>query len=291
MDVLILLLRLLLRLEEASADTAGILPISLRANGGPYVSTGEGMIMAEGGRVCWASSPRSPHRLSDILMSISGISKAQIEKVFQFCRKTGQPLGEHMVSLGILTREQLREALLQHSTAALLRLGHLIQGGVAVPEHFQVNKERSYSPMFRFSGLELAVEMIRREPELGVALGRPPESFQRWGPKAQNAVCFRETGREDIPGVPIGCFCQGLDLTLREAMEIFHAGRELAEPAALLSADIHPFSTVVRNQKRAWLTSHTSPHLCVYQVEKPALLGSILSGVLKESQLEPGRDR
>jgi hypothetical protein len=281
MDTLRLLLRLLLRLEEASAETAGILPVRLRnkeAGGGETT----GMIMAEGARICWASSPRITRRLSDLLLATSGISKEQIEKVFQFCRRTGKPLGEHMVSLGILTQDQLREALLSHTISAFLALGHLIRSGEASPEPFQRNQERSYNPTFRFSALELVLEMIRREPELGVALGHRPKTFGRWGSKVRQAICFRETDWDDIPGIPVGCQSNRIDMSLAEALQIFRHGQSLVEPPGLAAAAVHPYSIVIRNGTHGWLASHIAPHLCLYEVDSPGEMGSILSSILRD---------
>ena len=281
MDTLRLLMRLLLRLEEASTEVAGILPIRLRKKdaGG---SDRPGMIMAEGGRICWASSPRATSRLSDLLVSISGISRNQIEKVFQFCRRTKRPLGEHMVSLGILTQEQLREALLSHTIAALLGLGQWILKGAMSPEPFRRNQERSYHPTFRFSALELVVEMIRRDPELKVALGHPPSTFKRWGPQVLQAICFRETKWKDIPGIPVRCEGDCIELGLKEALQIFRHSQSLVAPPALAAAEIHPYSTVVRNGDHGWLASHSTPHLCLYRVDSPSELGSILSSILRD---------
>ena len=269
MESLHLLLRILLRLEEKSVGTAGVLPVHLR-----QLRSGDnqqaGMIMAEGGRLCWASSPRASSRLSDLLLAVSGISRGQIEKVFQFCRRTGKPLGEHMVSLGILTRDQLRDALLSHTTAALFSLGRLMEIGEASPAHFRASDDRTYNPMFTFSALELVVEMLQREPDLRVAAGPAPPTFERWTPQVQHAICFLETAWEDIPGIPIR-YRGAVDMSLGDALQLFRHCRDPAESPALAATASHPAGTVVRHGDQSWLASYSAPHLCLFRVDSPML--------------------
>ncbi len=266
MEILHLLLRILLRLEEKSTEAAGILPmrrVESAAEGDPDA----GMIMAEGGRVCWASSPHSSRRLSDLLLEHSGISRSQIERVFQFCRRTKKPLGEHMVSLGILTRDQLREALLAHTTAALLTLGQGLQKGEVVPTPFQRSPERSYNPMFTFSALELVVAMIHQDPELRVVVGPPPPSFERSAPRVRYAVCFWETAWPELPAVPILCGGDALDSNLGEALEIFRVCRNHENLAVPSETEMHPSQALVHRDGYGWLASYVQPFLCLYRLD------------------------
>jgi len=279
METLHLLLRILLRLEDKSAEAAGILPMRLGKNG-PEGDQEAGMIMAEGGRVCWASSPLSTSRLSDLLLDHSGISRSQIERVFQFCRRTGKPLGEHMVSLGILTRKQLREALLSHTTAALLTLGRGMGKGEVVPTPFQRSPERSYNPMFTFSALELVVAMIRQEPEFRVAVGHPPATFGQLAPRARYALCLLETGWDKLPAIPVDGSREALELSLGEALQLFRSGRPLVAPPTE-GATAYPSNTMVRHRDHGWLASYLPPHLCLYRTDHPGDFGSILSGTVR----------
>lgn len=266
MEILHLLLRILLRLEAKSAETAGILPMR-RTESAPEDDPDAGMIMAEGGRVCWASSPHSSRRLSDLLLEHSGISRSQIERVFQFCRRTGKPLGEHMVSLGILTREQLREALLSHTTAALLTLGQGMQKGEVAPTPFQRNAERSYNPMFTFSALELVVAMIHQDPALQVAVGSPPASFAGRAPRVRYAVCFWETAWPDLPAVPVLCSGEAVDSKLGEALQIFHLCRSDAHLAVPGGTESRSTKVLVKRDGYDWLASHGPPFLCLYRLD------------------------
>jgi hypothetical protein len=266
METLHLLLRILLRLEEKSAETAGILPMR-RAGSAVEDAPDAGMIMAEGGRVCWASSPHSSRRLSDLLLDHSGISRSQIERVFQFCRRTGKPLGEHMVSLGILTRELLREALLSHTTAALLTLGQGLQKGEVAPTPFQRSPERSYNPMFTFSALELVVAMIRQDPELQVAVGSPPTSFARRASRVRYAICFWETAWSDLPAVPVLYGGDALDAKLGEALQIFRLCRSDEHLAVPGGTESHSSKVLLHQDGYGWLASYGPPFLCLYRLD------------------------
>jgi hypothetical protein len=257
---LYLLLQLLVRLEDHSSRSAGTLGLlSAQGNGQPPL----GLIMAEKGRICWASAERPGTRLSDRLLRASGISKGHIDKVFQFCARTGTPLGEHMVSLGILTRELLREALLEHTSAALTTLVSQAAEGSGRFSRFQPHPGKSYNPTFTFSSLEILLPTLRENPAYREAVPPLPAAYRQWATPASQTLAFLETEKEVLPAVPVeGQGFEGLNLA--DALELCRRARDQVGPTAPVASGFRPFSPSVPAAPGGWLVAHEPPYLCLY---------------------------
>jgi hypothetical protein len=146
-------LRLLARMEELPEDAIGAFVFTKGR-------VREGALLVEHGRVCWAAAARMTHRLTDLLVDRSAgrLSRRRLGEVFVRCRRTGRPLGEALVSEGLVSSEGLRDALSTHTTESLL-----ILGGVEPLEAEWVPRARaSYDARFTFTSVELALAMAER---------------------------------------------------------------------------------------------------------------------------------
>ncbi|MEZ4360058.1 MAG: hypothetical protein R3B48_07755 [Kofleriaceae bacterium] len=122
-----------------------------------------GAILIERGRLCWAVCNACPRRLSDILVEeSSSLTNAQVTEVVRECRQTGVPLGETLLSRGMVSQEALHRALLHHTSVAL---DHLIRAD-GEGWTWVAHTRQGYSPILTFSATEVLVEMTRLfEPE------------------------------------------------------------------------------------------------------------------------------
>ena len=78
-----------------------------------------GAVFVEGGRVCWAAAHGLAPRLTQLLMAPSGLDAGAMEHLYRRCKHERAPLGEFLVARGIVRPEDLRAALLQHTTESL----------------------------------------------------------------------------------------------------------------------------------------------------------------------------
>lgn len=113
-----------------------------------------GTVFVEKGRVCWAVAPGLARRLVDLLREglVSG-GTSVLEEAFRTCRSEGRPLGEHLVSSGIVSESDLRAALLRHSAESLVASCRERSRACFMPRG-----PRGYSPWFTFDTPTLLVE-------------------------------------------------------------------------------------------------------------------------------------
>ena len=78
-----------------------------------------GAVFVESGRVCWAAARGLAPRLTQLLMKPSGLDAAAMEDLYRRCKLERAPLGEFLVKRGVVRPEDLRTALLQHTTESL----------------------------------------------------------------------------------------------------------------------------------------------------------------------------
>jgi len=138
---------LLQQLSELPADATGSLLF------GPDGQSGA--VLVEGGRICWAISPRMRRRLTDLLCHQRNppLDRASVEDVIRTCRHDHKPFGEALVKAGIATEVGLRRALRQHnaeSIALLANHGIGLDGARWLP-----HKNHRYDARFTFSAMEL----------------------------------------------------------------------------------------------------------------------------------------
>lgn len=81
----------------------------------------EGVVLMEGGRVCWANHSQGG-RLTDEIEQRFGVEHGVIEQVVRRCRETKQPFGAALVEGGWITNAQLTLALREHTCRSILSL-------------------------------------------------------------------------------------------------------------------------------------------------------------------------
>lgn len=139
--------QLLEDIERLPADATGALVFG-------QIARPEGTILIEAGRVCWATAARMRRRLTDLLrfQADPPLGPDALETVYRRCRAEGQPLGESLVELGLVTREGLRRALQQHSAEAIALLALERR---TPPWTWVEHRHRRYDATFTFSPAEL----------------------------------------------------------------------------------------------------------------------------------------
>ena len=85
-----------------------------------------GAILADAGRVCWARSAGQRARMSDLLLAdpAQRLTRGELEQAVRACREQRRPLGEYLLTLGLVDTDTLRSALLRHTCEAVLDLAN-----------------------------------------------------------------------------------------------------------------------------------------------------------------------
>ncbi|MAQ19678.1 MAG: hypothetical protein CMN30_33355 [Sandaracinus sp.] len=187
-----------------------------------------GSVLLERGRVCWAVTRSTRRRLSDLLLERSSdLTRVQLEAVYRLCRARSIPLGEELVRRGFVSPRQLREALVEHTSEALVHMAEADRATYRWVPH----RTPTYSPKYTFDNLELTLRigrMIHQERSDAAearlaALGFPGVAF-RVAEDEGVVLPVAVRDRDRIPAAHLPC--EGPDLrALRQWLES-HAGRE-----------------------------------------------------------------
>lgn len=138
-------LRVLSRVEALADDATGALVFG-------HGASMSGVVLVENGRVCWAAATGLRQRLTDLLREACAPrpSAVELEALFLECRERSQPIGEALVTRGVLAPAALRSALLHHS-AESLSAADCWTG----PHRFVAHRARGYHSAFTFLPVEL----------------------------------------------------------------------------------------------------------------------------------------
>ncbi len=125
----------------------------------PHGTTGvlaygeDGVILLQNRRVCWAVAADMQRRLTDILCQQKEppLARQEMEALFRCCKQNGTPIGEALVSSGLLSTGDLRSALTRHTGEAVGRIARLRTR----PTEFTPHVKRGYDARFVFSAVEL----------------------------------------------------------------------------------------------------------------------------------------
>jgi hypothetical protein len=113
-----------------------------------------GAMLVERGRVCWAMCNDCPNRLSDLLVSESkALTNEQINALVVECRRDHVPLGETLLSRGLISQPVLHRVLLRHTCESL---DHLLREEIA-PWTWVDHAHAGYNPLLTFSPIEILV--------------------------------------------------------------------------------------------------------------------------------------
>lgn len=117
-----------------------------------------GALLVEHGRVCWAISQRYQVRLTDILIAEqSTLSAERLDEVVALCQRERMPLGETLLSRGLVSLPVLHRALLRHTCEAL---DCLIRDD-ASPWSWVEHTGYGYHPLLTFSAAEVLAGSAR----------------------------------------------------------------------------------------------------------------------------------
>jgi hypothetical protein len=125
----------------------------------------DGVILLQKRRVCWAVAADMHKRLTDILCQQKNppLPRAAMETLFRQCKESGKPIGEALVSSGLLSEAQLRAALSAHNGEAIARIARARRRSTGFLPHAKTG----YDPRFVFQTAELLASLVANgEPEL-----------------------------------------------------------------------------------------------------------------------------
>jgi hypothetical protein len=213
------LVEALLRVERLGPDDCGILSFDQPSNGGIFV---------ERRQICWVAAPGLQRRLTDLLRAHSGLNGADLERVYERCRREGALLGQTLVAEGLLLPSQLERALRRHSAESLIALCPQ-----ARTTSWAQRLGRGYAPPFTFRPVELLFDcwaLLR--PGLRTAASHELSSFD--GPGRHGAAFVLDT--EGSSPVPLA------DTQGRSLAELLTLGRSVAAlPAASHELGTNPY--------------------------------------------------
>jgi hypothetical protein len=120
----------------------------------PSDGTMVGAMLVERGRVCWAVCNDCPNRLTDLLVAESEVlTNDQVNDLVVECRRDQVPLGETLLSRGLISQAVLYRALLRHTCESL---DHLLREELA-PWTWVDHASAGYAPWLTFSPIEILV--------------------------------------------------------------------------------------------------------------------------------------
>jgi hypothetical protein len=135
------------------------------------LSFGEhGDVFVQAQSVCWAVARGAPRRLTDRLRRLKNppLTRAQLEAVFQKCARESVPVGEALVSAGLVSEAALRYVLLQHVAESIVRLAEV----GAVHTDFVAHAPAPYDSRFAFTTTEILAGVGAHLDSLSAATAR-----------------------------------------------------------------------------------------------------------------------
>lgn len=118
------------------------------------------VVLVENNAVCWATTPQMRWRLTDLLrhQAQPPLPRSQLEAIYAQCRAESTPLGESLVSSGLISASGLRASLKQHNAEALALIALSSEGALSFTPH----KRSRYDARFSFSTTELLARMAEQ---------------------------------------------------------------------------------------------------------------------------------
>ncbi|MAQ13999.1 MAG: hypothetical protein CMN30_04285 [Sandaracinus sp.] len=145
------LMSLIHRVEQTDAGTGALI---CQASGDQLAT-----VLLEEGRICWAVASGMRRRLTDLLLEGNDrLDRKSLESIYRDCRGRNVPLGEELVRRGVVEAGGLRNALAEHTSEALVRVGHRDD----VTFDWVAHRTTSYSPSYTFDTLDIALRVARK---------------------------------------------------------------------------------------------------------------------------------
>ena len=146
------------------------------------VEVSKGLYFVDG-EIAFAASTLEEDRLGAILYRAGKISEAQFREAMRAAEETGQPLGRALVDAGVLTREELQDAVraqVERVVLSVLRWtsGEIRRGAMdrPIPPELSVSLD---TPRVLLLGMRQYPDVARLEREIG-----PPERVLRRASRA-----------------------------------------------------------------------------------------------------------
>lgn len=139
--------------ESLPHDASGALLIGAAA-------APDGLLLVERNRVCWVAAMGMGQRLSVILRNRCNLplDDAELEALYARCRHDQRPLGEALVTEGLIEPEQLRAAMKQHTVESLIALdskANVVEDIADWPLTWVEHSQRGYNPRYTFAASEV----------------------------------------------------------------------------------------------------------------------------------------
>lgn len=206
-------------LEAAGPDTTGALQIA-----GPHHGC---LVFVESGRICWAAAPGLAPRLTELLRVVAEppLTAAQMQQLYEACRRTGRPLGETLLHHGRISPAALSEALLRHTCEALL----VLAGAPLRPAAWISRDGRGYDARFSFTPVQVLLALAALPAFGGEALS----ILARHVPAGRWGLAFG--GSAEAPVLVAACGAVPPRFASLEALDAVGrwAVRRVPEPGAL----------------------------------------------------------
>jgi hypothetical protein len=239
-----------------------------------------GLILLENGLVCWAGAEPMSGRLGELIRARldPGASQGDLDGVIRRCRAEATPIGEALVSGGLLSSDGLRDALLQHTAEAVLALAARSEEPPA-----WLARAKPFGARFTFSPVELLVSA-------GAAWAPGPASEARGEMDGMlryggfGLAFARMAGSGEL--IPVG-EVQGSKLTLSEVVELGAWGDRLVRADGVVRGGVPRLVAAMGlngDALVAWLTGAV-----IYVVICPS--PSSLAHVLGKRARAPSDDR
>jgi hypothetical protein len=190
------------------------------------------------------------NRLTDILraQSEAPLPPSAFEEVYQECHRKSTPLGETLLTRGLVSSEGLRYALRQHSAEAIARLS----AAASLTLTWAFNRSKRYDAQFSFGTSELlcSIGALGLEPKAEEA----DLTLREVTPDRSVGVAFLTGKDRSLPVAQVSAeswCCQSL-LDLGEwALAALGNGATEGDVGSVLASD------TVNSLKRAWRSGET----------------------------------
>ncbi len=191
---------------------------------------GAGVILVASRRICWTLGRDMRERLTDILCKDDRrpLPRHLLDDVFRHCKANGTPLGETLVSSGLVSEVGLRSALTRLNAEGIVRLARAGARATAFSDHAR----GSYDPRFTFTTTETLAAIAALYDPPRAALAREHLATIR----VEDA--FGVAFVRDLEGAALAVMAadRGCPLRVAEALEIGAWVSSLLDVAATVDA-------------------------------------------------------
>ena len=241
-----------------------------------------GVVMAEKGRICWATASDSPHRLSDRLGRHAGLGPVEMRELMADCRKRGVPLGEHLVERGLIAAEELRTLLLEQVAAALSSLVRRARQEGCDWTPWKPVRSHTYHPDFTFTAGEILNRILHDDVELRLDASLPLAFVDLVDQGVAKTVCLRvfdPAGERVLPAL----VSPGVEIDLAGARQLYGQAAELL--GAATTDESTPYVAFLRREDDiALAVAVAGAWVLVAELEGPAGFSSLVSNLYRWRQ-------